>query len=48
VCLCVGFVTCGCFDNYVAVLEICILVFTVFLYCFVYVYLLLFDLSVQV
>jgi len=31
---------CGCFDNCVAVLVICVLVFTVFLYCFVYVYLL--------
>jgi hypothetical protein len=33
--LSVGFVTCGCFDNCVGVLEICVLVFTVFLYCFV-------------
>jgi len=37
---------CGCFDNCVGVLVICVLVFTVFcvvctvlLYCFVYVYL---------
>jgi len=38
-------VMCGCFDNYVVVLVICVLVFTVlyivctvYLYCFVYVY----------
>jgi hypothetical protein len=55
VCVCVGFVMCGCFDNCVGVLVTCVLVFialcvvctrTVFLYCFVYVYLLLFLLSV--
>ena len=47
------FVMCGCFDNCVGVLVICVLVFTmfcivctVFLYCFVYVYLFLFVLSV--
>ena len=34
VCVCVGFVMCGCFDNCVGVLVICVLVFTVFLYCF--------------
>ena len=39
VCVCVGFVMCGCFDNCVGILVICVLVFTVFLYCFVYVYL---------
>ena len=45
----------GCFDNFVAVLIICILVFNVFctvctalLYFFVYVYLFLFVLSVLV
>jgi hypothetical protein len=45
VCVCVGFVKCGCFDNCVGVLVIRVLeftvfciVFTVFLYCFVYVY----------
>ena len=49
VCVCMGFVMCGCVyvkcgctDNCVGVLVICVLVFTVFLYCFVYVYLLLF------
>jgi len=49
------FVMCGCFDNCVGVLVICVLVFTmfcivctVFLYCFVYVYLFLFVLSVLV
>jgi hypothetical protein len=30
VCVCVGFVMCGCFDNCVGVLVICVLVFTVF------------------
>ena len=39
VCVCVGFVMCGCFDNCVGVLVICVLVFTVFMYCFVHVYL---------
>ena len=47
VCLCVGFVKCGCFDNYVGVLVICVLVFTVFLYFFIYVYLFLFVTSVR-
>ena len=49
------FVMCGCFDNCVGVLGICVLVFavfcivcTVFLYCFIYVYLFLFVLSVLV
>ena len=44
-CVCMGFLFCGCFDNCVRVLVICVLVFTVFciactvfLYCFVYVY----------
>ena len=55
VCVCVGFVMCGCFDSRVGVLVICILVFTVFcvvctgfLCSFVYVYLFLFVLSVLV
>ena len=54
VCVCVGFVTCGYFDNCVSVLVICVLVFivfcivcTVFLYCLVYVYLFLFVTSVR-
>jgi hypothetical protein len=49
------FVMCGCSDNCVGVLVICVLVFTVFcivctvfLYCFVYVYLFLLVLSVLV
>jgi len=52
VCVCMGFVMCGYFDNCVGVFLICVLVFTVFclftlfLYCFVYVY--LFVLSVLV
>ena len=40
-----GFVMCGCFDSCVGVLVIC--VFIVFLYCFVYVYLFLFVTSVR-
>jgi len=62
VCVCVGFVMCGCvyvcegmcFDNFVGVLVIRVLVFTVFcivctafLFCFVYVYLFLFVTSVR-
>jgi len=54
VCVCVGFVMCGCFDNCVGVLLIRVLVFTVFsivctgfLYCFVYAYLFLFVTSVR-
>ena len=54
-CVCMGFVICGCFDNCVGVLVICVLVFTVFcfvfsvfLYCLFYIYLFLFDLSVLV
>ena len=42
-----GFVMCECFDNCVGVLVICVLVFTVFLYCFVYVNLFLFVTSVR-
>jgi len=38
VCVCVGFVMCGCFDNCVGLLAICVLVFTVFLCCFIYIY----------
>ena len=30
VCVCVGFVMCGCFDNRVGELVICVLSFTVF------------------
>jgi len=47
VCVCTGFVMCGCFDSCAGVLVICVLVFTVFLYCFVYVYLFLFVTSVR-
>jgi hypothetical protein len=50
----VGFVMCGCADNCVGVLVICVLVFTVFcivstvfLYCFVHVYLFSFVTSVR-
>ena len=32
---------CGCFDNCMGVLVICVLVFTALLYCSVYVYLFL-------
>jgi hypothetical protein len=47
VCVCVGFVMCGCFDNCSGVFVICVLVFTVFLYIFVYVYLFLLVTSVR-
>ena len=46
-CVSMGFVMCGCFDNCVGVLLICVLVFTVYLYCFVCVYLFLFVTSVR-
>ena len=38
---------CGCFDNCVGVLVICVLVFTVFLHYFFYEYLFLFVISVR-
>ena len=41
------FVMCGCFDNCVCVSVICVAVFTVFLYCFVYAHLFLFVTSVR-
>jgi len=51
--VCVDFVKCGCFENYVGDLVIFVLVFTVFCivctvfsYCFVYLYLFLFVTSV--
>ena len=47
VCVCVGFVMCGCSDNCVGVLVICVLIFTVLLYCFVYVCLFLFVTGVR-
>ena len=34
-CVCVGFVMCRYFDKCVGVLVICVIVFTVFLYCFI-------------
>ena len=38
-CVCVGFVMCGCFDNCVGVLVICVFVFTVFcIVSFMYIY----------
>ena len=40
VCVCVGFVMCGCFGNMV-------LIFTAFLYCLFYVYLFFFVTSVR-
>jgi hypothetical protein len=43
----VGFVMYVCFDNCMSILVICVLVFTVFLYCFFYVYLFLFVTSVK-
>jgi hypothetical protein len=47
VCVCMGFIMCGCFDNCMGVLVICVLVFTVFLHCFTYVYVFLFVTSVR-
>jgi hypothetical protein len=47
VCVCVGFVMCGCFNNCVVVLVIRVIVFTMFLCCFVYVHLFLFVTSVR-
>ena len=47
VCVCAGFVMCGCFDNCVVVLVICVLLFNVFLYCFFYIYLFLFVTCVR-
>ena len=38
VCECVRFVMCGCFDNCVGGLVICVLVSTVFCSVFVYIY----------
>ena len=39
VCVCVGFVMCGCSDDCVGVLVICVLVFTVFcIVCTVFLY----------
>ena len=35
--VCVCFVMCGCFDSCVGALVICVLVFTVLLYSFVYI-----------
>jgi len=40
VCVYVGFVMCGCFDNCAGLLVISVFVFTVVLYCFLYVHLL--------
>jgi len=47
VCVCVGFIMCRCFGKCGGVLVICVLVFNVFLYCFIYVYLFLFVTSVR-
>jgi hypothetical protein len=47
VCVCMGFVMCGCSDNCVGVLVICVLLFNVFLYYFFYVYLFLIVTSVR-
>jgi len=42
-----GFIMCGCFDNCVGVLVICVLVFTVFMYIFFHLYLFLFVTSLR-
>jgi len=47
VCVCVGFVLYGCLDYCVGVLVICVLVFSLSVYCFVYECLLLFVTSVR-
>ena len=47
-CVCVGFVACGCSGNMCTVFTVFCNVCTVVLYCFVYVYLFLFVLSVFV
>ena len=47
VCVCLSFVIYGCFDNCVGVLVKCVQVFTLFLYGFFYVYLILFVTSVR-
>jgi len=51
VCLCISFVRGGCVYvwvlSYVGVFVICVLVFTVFLYCFLNVYLFLFVTRVR-
>ena len=44
VCICVVFVICGCFDNFLGVLVICVLVFTVF--CIFYCIFVLFRLCI--
>jgi len=46
-CVCVGIVMCGCSDNCVGILVICVLVFNTFLYCLFYEYLFLFVTSVR-
>jgi len=38
VCVCVGFVMCGCFDNCADVLVICVLVFTVFRFVYLFLF----------
>jgi len=43
----VGYVMCGCFDNCVGVLVICVFVFIACLYCLIYVYVFLFVYSVR-
>jgi hypothetical protein len=45
-CLCVGFVKCGCFGNVCTCIYCVLYCFIVFLYCFVYVYLFFFVMSV--
>ena len=39
VCICVVFVICGCFDNFLGVLVICVLIFSVLsIVSFIYIY----------
>jgi hypothetical protein len=46
--VCLGFVMCGCFDNYVGVLVICVLVFTVFLSFLLYIFILIYCVCTSV
>jgi len=46
-CVCLGVVMCGCSEDCVGILVMCLLVFTAFLCCLFYIYLFLFVTSVR-
>ena len=46
-CVCLGVVMCGCSDNCVGILVICVLEFTAFSYCLFHVHLFLIVTSVR-